>query len=88
MQLPIRGQWHTLNSPAHRIPSHGTHFLAQTYAYDFTAVDDEMQTSSNRKRRHQLSLRRPAEFYAFDQPILAPLPGTVIAVSDRSRDHR
>src|SRR5215468_10560838 len=31
---PVRGRWQAFNSPATKIPSHGTNFLGQTYAVD------------------------------------------------------
>jgi len=88
LRLPVRGQWHSLNTPARKVPSHGTHFLAQTYAFDFVAVDDELRTSSNLDWRARLWLRPPESFYAFGQPIVSPCSGQVVASSDRSRDHR
>ncbi len=31
---PVRGRWGALNSPADRVPSHGTHAYGQTFAID------------------------------------------------------
>ena len=88
VRLPVRGQWHAPNTPAWRIPSHGTHFLAQTYAFDVVAVDDEMRTSPGRNPLAWFRLRRPEAFYAFGRPIVAPGPGRVVAAWGGSRDHR
>jgi len=38
LRLPFRGTWLARNSPARRVPSHGTHLFATTYAMDFIAV--------------------------------------------------
>ena len=40
LDLPFRGRWMARNSPAKRVPSHGTHLLGTTYAIDFIAVDE------------------------------------------------
>ena len=34
LSLPFAGSWLAVNTPARRIPSHGTHFLGQTFAID------------------------------------------------------
>ncbi|MDQ2698131.1 MAG: hypothetical protein M3Y46_04995, partial [Actinomycetota bacterium] len=40
LALPFRGTWLAENSPARRVPSHGTHHFASTYAIDFVAVEE------------------------------------------------
>jgi hypothetical protein len=39
VRLPFRGTWLARNSPARRVPSHGTDLFATTYAIDFVAVE-------------------------------------------------
>ena len=40
VDFPLRGEgWVAVNSPADRIPSHGTDMLGQRFAYDFLVVD-------------------------------------------------
>lgn len=34
---PVTGRWSAMNSPADKVPSHGTHHLGQTYAIDIVA---------------------------------------------------
>lgn len=34
---PVTGRWTALNSPADKVPSHGTHVYGQTYAIDIVA---------------------------------------------------
>ena len=40
VDFPLRGEWAAANTPAHRIPSHGTDMLGQRYAFDFVRIDD------------------------------------------------
>ena len=39
IKSPLKGEWMVLNSPGTKIPSHGTHSFATTYAYDLMQVD-------------------------------------------------
>jgi hypothetical protein len=39
VEFPLRGEWLAPNTPGTRVPSHGTDFLAETYAFDFLQVD-------------------------------------------------
>jgi murein DD-endopeptidase MepM/ murein hydrolase activator NlpD len=40
VEFPLRGEnWVAINSPADRIPSHGSDLLGQRYAFDFLRVD-------------------------------------------------
>lgn len=38
---PVTGRWTALNSPADKVPSHGTHGYGQTYAIDIVAEPEE-----------------------------------------------
>ncbi|MFI1189027.1 M23 family metallopeptidase [Streptomyces californicus] len=38
---PVTGRWKALNSPADKVPSHGTHAYGQTYAIDIVAEPAE-----------------------------------------------
>ncbi len=86
LQLPFRGRWLVQNSPARRVPSHGTHLIATTYAIDFVAVQGR-RTSPYRGWRTLLTTEPPEQFFAFDLPILAPANGRVVAVHDGEPDH-
>jgi murein DD-endopeptidase MepM/ murein hydrolase activator NlpD len=86
LALPFRGRWIVQNSPARRVPSHGTHLFATTYAIDFVAVQGR-RTSPDRDWRTLLSTEPPERFFAFDRPILAPANGRVVAVHDGEPDH-
>jgi hypothetical protein len=86
LALPFRGTWLAENSPARRVPSHGTHLFATTYAIDFVAVHGK-RTARVSDWRTLLSVEPAERFFAFGQPILAPAAGRVIAVHDGEPDH-
>ena len=86
LRLPFRGTWRAQNSPARRVPSHGTHLFATTYAMDFIAVDGR-RTATTRDWRTLLSTEPVERFFAFGQPILAPTAGRVVSVHDGEADH-
>jgi murein DD-endopeptidase MepM/ murein hydrolase activator NlpD len=82
--LPVTGRWLAHNSPADRIPSHHLHAYGQTYAIDL------VHTPMHRQRPPFAwwpLARRPEDFPAFGQPILAPAHGIVVRTHDRERDH-
>ena len=86
LALPFRGTWLARNSPARRVPSHGTHLFATTYAIDFIAVRGR-RTATKRDWRTLLSTEPPDRFFAYGQPILAPAAGRVVSVHDGETDH-
>jgi murein DD-endopeptidase MepM/ murein hydrolase activator NlpD len=86
LDLPFRGRWLTQNSPAQRVPSHGTHLFGVTYAIDFVAVDGHGR-SAPRTWRSLLTTEAPHLFRGFGLPILAPEGGVVVEVHDGEVDH-
>ncbi|MEU7960258.1 M23 family metallopeptidase [Micromonospora humida] len=86
LALPFRGTWLVRNSPARRVPSHGTDLFATTYAMDFVAVRGR-RTATVRDWRTLLATEPPQRFVAFGRPILAPAAGRVVAVHDGEADH-
>ena len=86
LMLPFRGTWLARNSPARRVPSHGTHLFATTYAMDFIAVRGR-RTATTRDWRTLLSTEPVDRFFAFGRPILSPAAGRVVAVHDGETDH-
>lgn len=86
LALPFRGTWIVRNSPARRVPSHGTHLFATTYAMDFVAVQGR-RTATTRDWRTLLSTEPVDRFLAFGRPILAPAAGRVVRVHDGEPDH-
>lgn len=86
LAYPFTGDWLVQNSPANRVPSHGTSVFATSYAIDFVPV-------TRTKRSAPITLGtlvrpEPAErFPGFGRPILAPSAGIVVAAHDTEPDH-
>ena len=86
-KLPFDGQWLTERSPTRRVPSHGTHLFATTYAFDFVSVDDDGLTAPARSMRALFTPEPPELFYTFGRPLYSPVAGTVVSVHDGEPDH-
>ncbi|MDP2772124.1 MAG: M23 family metallopeptidase [Nocardioides sp.] len=86
LDLPFRGTWLVQNSPARRVPSHGTDLFGVTYAIDFVAVDGRGR-SAPRTWRTFLSVEAPEVFRGFGEPVLAPADGVVVLTHDGEPDH-
>ncbi|CEA09577.1 Peptidase family M23 [Arthrobacter saudimassiliensis] len=86
LRLPFRGRWTVQNSPANRVPSHGTDLFGTTYAIDFVAVDAQGRSAPS-SWRAVVGVERPDQFTGFGAPILAPASGVVAAVHDGEPDH-
>lgn len=86
LALPFAGRWRAMNSPARRVPSHGSDLLGTRYAIDFVGVDDRGRTASRFDARSLLGTEPVERFAAFGRPILAPVTGTVVAVHDGESD--
>lgn len=86
LALPFRGTWRAEMSPARRVPSHGTHVFATTYAIDFVAVRGR-RTASVRDWRTWFAVEPAERFFAYGQPVFAPAAGRVAAVHDGEPDH-
>lgn len=82
---PVRGRWIAMNSPATKVPSHGTHAYGQTYAID---IVHEPAPGTRPTFGGGDAMRPASDYPAFGQPLLAPVTGRVVAASDRVRDHR
>lgn len=86
LEFPFRGRWLTQNSPADRVPSHGTTLFASSYAVDFVPVDAAGRTAPFRLGSLVLP-ERPETFPGFGRAVLAPVEGIVIATHDGEADH-
>lgn len=87
---PVTGRWRVLNSPADKVPSHGTHAYGQTYAIDILADPEtgEGEPPARPSFRWIWPLfRRNRAFPAFGAPLLAVADATVVQASDGQRDH-
>jgi hypothetical protein len=87
LDLPFTGLWLARNSPAARVPSHGSDLFGTTYAIDFLAVDARGRTAEVRDWRTLLSSEPVDRFLGFGRPILSPADGVVAAVHDGEPDH-
>jgi hypothetical protein len=86
LAYPFRGRWLVQNSPADRVPSHGTTLFASAYAIDFVPVDERGRTA----RLSPASMLRPEppeRFPGFGRLLTAPAGGLVVAVHDGEPDH-
>ena len=84
--LPLRGPCLVQNSPADRVPSHGTTALGSAYAIDLVPVDDHGR-SAPPSWRSLLSAEPPDIFTGFGRPVLAPSAGRVVLAHDGEPDH-
>jgi len=82
---PVRGRWQAFNSPATKVPSHGTNFLGQTYGVDLIFSPDGQNRPIPESSRSEL--RPPEDFPSFGEPIFAAANGTVVRAHDAERDH-
>lgn len=87
LALPFTGRWLVQNSPARRVPSHGTHLLGSTYAIDFVAVGAGRATADRVDWRTVLASEPNERFVGFGRPVLAPGDGEVVVVHDGEPDH-
>ncbi|MFI0366398.1 M23 family metallopeptidase [Actinomadura sp. 1N219] len=85
LRCPVDGRWVPVNSPADRVPSHGTHELGQTYAIDLVHAPDPERDWRPLQRWPLAS--RPETFPAFGRDVLAPADGVVVQASGMQRDH-
>ncbi|MDG4860047.1 M23 family metallopeptidase [Streptomyces sp. T-3] len=82
---PVTGRWSAVNSPADKVPSHGTHGLGQTYAIDIVAEPTD-QARPAFAWLWPIALGNHA-FPAFGAPLLAVADATVVHAEDGQRDH-
>lgn len=87
LALPFAGRWLVRNSPARRVPSHGSDLLGTRYAIDFVGVGPGRRTAERVDWRTVLATEPPERFLAFGRPILAPAAGLVAQVHDGEPDH-
>lgn len=86
IHYPFTGRWLVQNSPANRVPSHGTELFATAHAIDFVPVDEQGRTAPVRLRS-LVRTESPESFPGFGAPILAPVAGTVVSAHDSVPDH-
>ncbi|MFD0269681.1 M23 family metallopeptidase [Streptomyces sp. NPDC127106] len=87
VEPPVAGRWSAANSPADKVPSHGTHRLAQAYAIDITA-EPGPQDPPHPGFAWLWPLVRPARaFPSFGAPVYAVADAVVVRAAGRQRDH-
>lgn len=86
LDYPFSGRCLVRNSPADRVPSHGTSTFASSYAVDFVPVDEASRTAPISFTTFVCP--EPADrFVGFGQPLLAPAGGVILAAHDSEPDH-
>ena len=86
LSYPLTGRLLVRNSPADRVPSHGTDLAATSHSIDLVPVDEQGRSS----RYTAASFLRPEPpqlFIGFGRPVLAPITGRVRIVHDGEIDH-
>lgn len=86
LAYPFQGRWKVQNSPADRIPSHGTSRFAIAHAIDLVPVDERGRTAPLRLRS-LLRPETPEAFPGFGRELLSPAAGVVAVVHDGEEDH-
>ena len=86
LAYPFSGRWLAQNSPANRVPSHGTGLFGSDHAIDFVPVDAHGR-SAPFTLTSLIRPEPPERFAGFGRPILAPTSGVVVAVHDGDPDH-
>jgi len=86
LDVPGPGLWQARNSPARRVPSHGTTRFGTSYAIDLVPVDERHQ-SAKPSWRTLLATEPVADFVGFGRPVQAPVEGMVVATLDDEVDH-
>lgn len=86
LRYPFSGRWLVQNSPADRVPSHGTRLFASAYAIDFVPVDERGRTAPFTPSS-VLRAEPPERFPGFGRVLTAPTSGLVVAVADGEPDH-
>ena len=86
LAYPFKGRWRAVNSPADRVPSHGTTRFASSYAIDFVFVG-EAGRSAPFTAASLVHPEPPERFGGFGRPLRAPVAGIVVGVADAAPDH-
>ena len=91
VDFPLRGEWWALATPAERVPSHGTDYFGQRYAFDFARMDPTgtwyAEGGGSDALRHATVGLAASRFLAWGQPVHAVADGRVLAAGDGWEDH-
>ncbi len=81
MTLPFSGQWKVFNGGTDKLNSHSWNVISQRYAYDFVI-------SENGNKRFKTDWKRATDYFAFNQDVLAPNDGVVVAAKNQIKDYK
>jgi Peptidase family M23 len=83
VDFPLAGEWVALKTPAERVPSHGTNYFGQRYAFDFVRLDPSGQKFyEDPVWKHVLGVLPAEAFLSWDAPVAATFSGRVVRVGD------
>lgn len=83
VRFPLVGEWVAVATPAERVPSHGTDYFGQRYAYDFVQGDVKAgRLAEVPTWRYVLGSVPAQRFFAWNQPVLAAFDGRVVGAGD------
>lgn len=88
VDFPLRGEWVAVRTPAHRIPSHGTDYFAQRYAFDFVSVDSRRKPYGPPAWSHLLGKLAVEECYGWAKAVCTPFAGVIGSLGDGWPDGR
>lgn len=89
VDFPLRGEWAATSTPAERIPSHGTDYFAQRYAYDFYRLtSDGVKPYSAPISRHVFGSIPAESCLCWNAPVLSAFAGVVVGARDGWPDRR
>lgn len=86
LRFPFTGHWLARNSPARRVPSHGTWLGGSGYAIDFIGLDARGRTAPHGFASTFMT-EENYKFPGFGRAILAPCSGVVVHAHDGEADH-
>jgi hypothetical protein len=86
VDFPLRGEWWATSTPAERVPSHGTNFFAQRYAFDFVRMDPTgtwyYPGEFHALLRHLSTGLQADRFFCWDEPVHSVSDGRVLFAED------
>ncbi|WP_221584558.1 M23 family metallopeptidase [Microbacterium sp. G2-8] len=87
LHYPFRGRWTVQNSPANRVPSHGTTGFGSSHAIDFVPLARQGRGTAPFTWASLIRAEDPSLFPGFGREILAPHDGVVVVTHDGAVDH-
>lgn len=89
VDFPLRGEWAATSTPAERIPSHGTEYFAQRFAYDFYRLtSDGVKPYAAPISRHLFGSIPAESCLCWNAPVLSAFAGVVSGARDGWPDRR